>query len=119
MNAVSLTRLIAFAALSALILGSLAAQAASGPVGVVKGQRKACEELRAEIAAKIEANGVRNYALEIVTPDALDGAVNVGRCDGGTRRIAYRRLAPPSEALAIGDSEPAAIEVLAVVPKAK
>lgn len=119
MNPVSLTRRIALAAVAALICGALASQAAAAPAGVVKGQRLACEQLRQEIAAKIEANGVRHYSLTIVEPDQLDGAMNVGRCDGGSRRIAYRRLAPHSEAIAVSESDPAAIEVLAVVPKSQ
>lgn len=54
--------------------------------------RKPCEELKAEIAAKIEANGVKNYTLEIVPIDAKveDGKV-VGTCDGHTKKIIYRR----------------------------
>jgi len=53
--------------------------------------RKPCEELKAEIAAKIEANGVKMYTLEIVSIDAqADGKV-VGTCDGHTKKIVYRR----------------------------
>jgi len=53
--------------------------------------RKPCEELKAEIAAKIEANGVKTYTLEIVPIDAqADGKV-VGTCDGHTKKIVYRR----------------------------
>lgn len=53
--------------------------------------RKPCEELKAEIAAKIEANGVKHYTLEIVPKDdATEGKV-VGTCDGGTKKIVYRR----------------------------
>ena len=117
MNAVSATRQITLMVFTALVLGSLAVEASSGPVGQVKGQRKACAELKQEIAAKLEANGVRHYSLQIVEPEQLDGAMNVGRCDGGSKRIAYRRLSTPSEAIAASESEPAAIEVLAVVPK--
>ena len=54
--------------------------------------RKPCEELKAEIAAKIEKNGVKAYTLEIVPIDARveDGKV-VGTCDGHTKKIVYRR----------------------------
>lgn len=54
--------------------------------------RKPCEELKAEIAAKIERNGVKAYTLEIVPIDAKveDGKV-VGTCDGHTKKIIYRR----------------------------
>jgi Protein of unknown function (DUF1161) len=53
--------------------------------------RKACEELKAEIAAKIEANGVKHYTLEIVPKDATADGKVVGTCDGGTKKIVYRR----------------------------
>jgi len=53
--------------------------------------RKPCEELKAEIAAKIEANGVKQYTLEIVPMDATAEGKVVGTCDGGTKKIVYRR----------------------------
>lgn len=53
--------------------------------------RKDCEELKAEIEAKIKANGVPVFTLEIVpTDDVKDGEV-VGSCDGGTKKIVYKR----------------------------
>jgi hypothetical protein len=58
----------------------------------VFGQRKDCEELKTEIAAKIEANGVKNYTLTIVAAaEVKDGDKVVGSCDGGTKRIIYKR----------------------------
>ena len=53
--------------------------------------RKSCEELKAEIAAKIEANGVKVYTLEIVPIDATADGKVVGTCDGHTMKIVYRR----------------------------
>lgn len=55
--------------------------------------RKACEELKQEIAAKIEANGVQAYNLEIVAADAdaVGELKVVGSCNGGTQRIVYER----------------------------
>ncbi len=56
-------------------------------------QRKACEELKAEIEAKIKANGVPAFTLDIVANDQVkegDGQV-VGSCDGGTKKIVYKR----------------------------
>ncbi len=56
-------------------------------------QRKGCEELKAEIDAKIKANGVPTYTLEIVSTDQVkegDGQV-VGSCDGGAKKIVYKR----------------------------
>lgn len=59
--------------------------------------RKDCEELKSEIAARIEANGVRHYQLQIVEPNATDVGRIVGSCNGGTARIAYQRSTPPRE----------------------
>lgn len=56
------------------------------------GQRKDCEELKAEIAKKIEANGVKSYTLTIVpAAEVKEGDQVVGSCDGGTKRIVYKR----------------------------
>lgn len=57
---------------------------------------KCCEELKAEIAVKIDAAGVRSYVLEIVRNDevevatAVEGKV-VGSCEGGTKKIVYTK----------------------------
>jgi hypothetical protein len=54
-------------------------------------QRKDCSELKAEIDAKITANGVPAFTTTIVDKDAdADGKV-VGTCDGGTKKIVYKR----------------------------
>jgi hypothetical protein len=56
-------------------------------------QRKDCEELKAEIDAKIKKNGVKEFSLEIVPSEQVKegaGAV-VGSCDGGTKKIVYKR----------------------------
>lgn len=55
--------------------------------------RKDCEELKREIAAKIDANGVKAYSLEILAADAATAGKIVGSCEGGSRRIAYQRHA--------------------------
>ena len=52
---------------------------------------KPCEELKAEIAAKIEANGVKAYTLDIVPNDQVGDQKVVGSCDGGTKKIVYTR----------------------------
>jgi len=52
---------------------------------------KPCEELKGEIAAKLDAKGVSGYSLEIVDKGAaVDGKV-VGTCEGGTKEIVYKR----------------------------
>jgi hypothetical protein len=68
----------------ALFAATLSAAAAEGP--------KPCEELKAEIAAKIDARGVPHYTLEIVDPDATGERKVVGSCAGGSKRIVYQRL---------------------------
>ncbi|MEB0208082.1 DUF1161 domain-containing protein [Pseudomonas sp. CCC3.1] len=52
---------------------------------------KPCEELKSEIAAKIDAKNVPHYSLEVVDKGAsADGKV-VGSCEGGTKDIVYKR----------------------------
>lgn len=70
-----------------LITLTIAAIAAAQPAEA----RKACDELKQEIAAKIDANGVKTYTLEIVAADAVGDAKVVGSCDGGAQKITYRR----------------------------
>jgi hypothetical protein len=54
-------------------------------------QRKDCNELKSEIEAKIKKNGVETFTLDIVDKDApADGKV-VGTCDGGAKKIVYKR----------------------------
>jgi len=64
---------------------------------------KACEELKTEIAAKLDAKGVKGYTLDIVAKDADagDGKV-VGTCEGGTKKIVYKK----GEAAAKAEKEP-------------
>ena len=54
-------------------------------------QVKPCEELKAEIAKKLDDKGVKNYELAIVENDKAGGAKIVGTCDGGTKKITYVR----------------------------
>ncbi|MBF8740390.1 MULTISPECIES: DUF1161 domain-containing protein [Pseudomonas] len=53
---------------------------------------KPCEELKAEIEAKIQAAGVTSYTLEIVpNSEVRDQNMIVGSCDGGTKKIIYQK----------------------------
>ena len=63
-----------------------------GLSGSAWAQKKACDELKGEIEAKIKKNGVEKFSLDIVdaSADAKDGKV-VGTCDGGTKTIVYKR----------------------------
>ena len=52
---------------------------------------KPCEELKAEIEAKIQANNVSSYTLEIVTTeDVHDENMVVGSCEYGSKKIIYQ-----------------------------
>ena len=52
---------------------------------------KPCEELKTEIAAKLDAKGAKGYQLDIVaSADAKDKTV-IGSCDGGTKNIVYTK----------------------------
>ena len=52
---------------------------------------KSCEELKSEIAEKLDAKGVSNYSLEIVDKGAAADGKVVGSCEGGTKEIVYKR----------------------------
>ncbi|MGZ9665676.1 DUF1161 domain-containing protein [Pseudomonas sp. GNP014] len=51
---------------------------------------KPCEELKSEIAAKLDAKGVSGYSLEIVDKGANAEKV-VGTCEGGNKQIVYKK----------------------------
>jgi hypothetical protein len=59
---------------------------------------KACEELKGEIATKLDAKGVKGYTLEIVAKDKDAEGKVVGTCDGGTKKILYNRASAPATA---------------------
>ena len=67
---------------------------------------KPCEELKTEIAAKLDAKGVKSYTLEIVAKDKDAEGKVVGTCGGGTMKIMYKRGAAPAEAPAKEAAKP-------------
>ena len=78
---------------------------------------KPCDELRGEIDAKIRANGVPEFTLEVIDAAGeagTDGKV-VGSCEGGSKRIVYRRGA--AAAAVIADPAPASEEVAPTAAK--
>jgi Protein of unknown function (DUF1161) len=54
-------------------------------------QPKDCDELKAEIDAKITANGTASFTTTIVDKDAAEDGKVVGTCDAGTKKIVYKR----------------------------
>jgi hypothetical protein len=72
---------IALIAGSGLLLAGVSAFAAGKP----------CEELKTEIAAKLDAKNVTGYSLEIVETDKAGEQKVVGTCEGGTKKIVYSK----------------------------
>ena len=52
---------------------------------------KSCEELKAEIEAKLKAKGVEGYTLEIIPTDQVKDQKIIGSCEGGSKKISYTR----------------------------
>jgi hypothetical protein len=65
---------------SALLLASTMAMAA-----------KSCDELKTEIAAKLDAKGVKNYTLDVVATDQVGEQKAVGSCEAGAKKVVYKR----------------------------
>ena len=59
--------------------------------GPALAQRKDCGELKGEIEAKIKKNGVDKFTLDVLEADAQSDGKVVGTCDGGSKKIAYKR----------------------------
>lgn len=70
--------------LSAALLAFVAPAFAAG---------KPCDELKSEIAAKLDEKKVAGYKLEIVDADKVGDAKVVGSCDGGKKKIVYSKAA--------------------------
>jgi hypothetical protein len=64
-----------------LVLGATSTFAAGKP----------CEELKTEIAAKLDAKKVGGYTLDIVDADKAGDAKVVGTCEGGAKKITYTK----------------------------
>ena len=54
-------------------------------------QKKGCEELAAEIAAKLDAKGVKGYQLDIVAAGEVGDKTVVGSCEAGAKKITYTK----------------------------
>ena len=54
-------------------------------------QVKSCDDLKAEIDAKIKNNGVKVFTLTVVDKDAAADGKIVGTCDGGSKKIVYKK----------------------------
>ena len=52
---------------------------------------KPCDELKSELAAKLDAKGVQHYSLDVVDKGAAADGKVIGSCEGGTKEIVYKR----------------------------
>lgn len=55
---------------------------------------KPCQDLKAEIAKKLDAKGVTGYSLTVADKGKEPEGKVVGSCDGGKKSIVYQRSAP-------------------------
>lgn len=53
--------------------------------------KKTCDDIKASIEEKIKAKGVKTFSLEIVGVDEVKDAKVVGSCEGGKKKITYKR----------------------------
>jgi hypothetical protein len=59
--------------------------------GTTMAAGKSCDDVKAEIDAKIKAKGVSSYTLEAVDKGSAAGGKVVGTCEGGSKEIVYKR----------------------------
>jgi hypothetical protein len=52
---------------------------------------KSCDELKTEIAAKLDAKQISGYTLDVVEADKVGDAKVVGSCEGGAKKITYAK----------------------------
>jgi hypothetical protein len=57
----------------------------------VQAAPKPCDELKAEIATKLDEKGVKGYDITAVDNDKVGDAKVIGSCDGGTKKLTYVR----------------------------
>ena len=59
--------------------------------GPALAQKKDCGELKGEIESKIKKNGVEKFSLDVVDADKQAEGKVVGTCDGGAKKIVYKK----------------------------
>lgn len=52
---------------------------------------KSCDDLKAEIEAKIQGHGVKSYTLEIVDTNQVKDQKVLGSCAGGAKKVVYKK----------------------------
>lgn len=69
-----------------ILLAALLAVAAAPALAA-----KSCDELKGEIEAKLKAKGVKAWTIDIVGKDEQKEGRVVGTCEGGTKKLVYKR----------------------------
>jgi len=70
--------LFAFVAMSVLVAPAFA-------------EPKSCEALKTEIAAKLDAKGVKGYTLDVLASADVKEEKVVGSCEAGAKKITYKK----------------------------
>ena len=52
---------------------------------------KSCDELKTEIAGKLDGKGVKNYTLDVLAAADVKDQKVVGSCEGGSKKVVYTR----------------------------
>jgi len=71
---------------------------------------KPCEDLKSEIAAKLDAKHVVGYELQIASKADEGTGTVVGTCEGGTKKILYTRGTAKTDAAAAASDKTAGDE---------
>ncbi len=50
-----------------------------------------CDDVKASVEAKLPSKDVKKYTLEVVPKDQVSDLRVVGTCDGGAKKITYKR----------------------------
>jgi hypothetical protein len=71
---------------------SITPRATPTPPATPRGRAgKSCDELKAEIQAKLDAKKITGYALAIIASGDLKGQQIVGSCERNTKKIVLNR----------------------------
>jgi hypothetical protein len=54
-------------------------------------QAKKCDDLKSEIAAKLDAKGAKGYTLDVVAAGDVKDQTVVGSCEAGSKKITYTK----------------------------
>jgi hypothetical protein len=69
-------------------------------VASASAQPKSCPELAAEIAAQLDASGVKAYQIDIVAAGEVGDKQVVGSCENGGKKITFKRTSKSKSARA-------------------